>query len=55
VGFKKLLEAAKNYAVKNSAKSIVLKTARDNAGVRNLYESLGYQRDAAFFSYVLKL
>jgi ribosomal protein S18 acetylase RimI-like enzyme len=50
---RKLMEAAKAFALISGAVSLSLETAPDNAKARALYESLGYQLDAGFLNYSL--
>ncbi|MGH8806395.1 MAG: GNAT family N-acetyltransferase [Noviherbaspirillum sp.] len=49
-----LLAAARAHAIATGAKRLVLSTARDNPA-QALYESLGYERDAAYYHYSLEL
>jgi ribosomal protein S18 acetylase RimI-like enzyme len=46
-----LLEAAHAFARSRGAVRVSLETAVDNHAAQALYESLGYQRDAAFHRY----
>jgi GNAT superfamily N-acetyltransferase len=50
-----LLKAAATHARSTGAASLSLSTALDNAPAQTLYESLGWQRDAAFCHYDLAL
>lgn len=50
-----LLQSAKEYAIKTSAKSLSLSTAPDNYNAQRLYEKNGYKKDAQFFHYQLDL
>ncbi|MBA6390944.1 GNAT family N-acetyltransferase [Colwellia sp. BRX10-3] len=52
---KKLMQAAKNFALSTNAKGIALETAEDNVNAQALYESLGYKKGSGFFSYFLSL
>ncbi len=52
---KALLSAAREFAGESSAVRVSLKTAVDNLPAQQLYESNGYARDAAFYSYDLSL
>jgi len=52
---KKLMEAARVFAVENNSKGISLETASDNVNAQALYESLGYERDADVYNYFLNL
>lgn len=55
-GFGRLLmERARQHALDTGAVRIELSTARDNRTAQALYESLGYRRDEAFYSYALSL
>ncbi len=48
-----LMERAKRHAIETRACEIVLTTGAGNAPAQALYESLGYRRDSAFYTYVL--
>jgi GNAT superfamily N-acetyltransferase len=48
---KALLDAAHAYAGKESAVRVSLKTAVGNLPAQRLYESIGYERDEAFYYY----
>lgn len=50
-----LMERAQRFARESGAKRVELSTARDNRPAQALYESLGYQRDEAFYFYELPL
>jgi ribosomal protein S18 acetylase RimI-like enzyme len=52
---KKLMNAAKEFAISTDAKGISLETAPDNVYAQALYESLGYERSSAFYSYYLSV
>jgi GNAT superfamily N-acetyltransferase len=48
-----LLDRAKRHALETRACELVLSTGVDNTPAQTLYESLGYQRDTGFYTYVL--
>ena len=50
-----LLKAAADAARALGAAGLSLSTARDNEAAQRLYESLGWQRDDAFYEYSLTL
>ena len=50
-----LLEAVRLYAIESGAVYIRLETAVDNLPAQRLYESLGYSRDEAFYTYYLQI
>jgi len=50
-----LMERARQHALETGAVRIELATARDNRVAQALYESLGYRRDEAYYSYALAL
>ena len=50
-----LLEAAAAFAREQGADRLELATATDNLAAQRLYESLGWQRDQAFYHYTLPL
>ena len=50
---KKLLEAARKHAVKTDALRIILATQVSNTIAQNLYLSMGYSKDEAFYHYNL--
>lgn len=50
-----LMEAAARFARATGAVGLELATARTNAPAQRLYESLGWQRDQAFYQYGLDL
>jgi len=52
---KKLMEAARVFAIENNSKGISLETASDNVNAQALYESLGYKKDADVYNYFLSL
>ena len=52
---RELMECARRFALETGAKRIELSTAVTNRGAQQLYESLGYKRDEAFYYYALKL
>lgn len=50
-----LMNTARDYALQTGAKGLVLETATDNFTAQGLYESLGYQRDTGYYTYILDL
>lgn len=50
-----LMNTATQHAIETGANGLSLETARDNFVAQKLYESLGYQRDNAYFSYFLSV
>ncbi len=50
-----LLDKAKHFAEATFAVGITLETAVDNHTAQSLYESSGYQRESAFYTYHLSL
>lgn len=50
-----LMEAAKNFAIKNKAKRLVLSTAKNNLIAKKFYQSLGYKIDQKYEHYALEL
>lgn len=52
---KKLLNRAKEFAMKTDAKGIALETDITNVNAQRLYESLGYIKDNEHFYYFLNL
>lgn len=50
-----LLHAAQEHALGVGAVRLTLKTAVDNIAAQRLYESMGYQRDQAFYAYDLQV
>ncbi|MFD1181009.1 GNAT family N-acetyltransferase [Paenibacillus timonensis] len=52
---KLLLEAAKSHARQTDAKGLELSTAMTNVRAQRLYETIGYERDTAFYHYFLSL
>jgi len=50
-----LMKEAESFAAQTRAKSVVLKTAKNNEPARHLYQSLGYQKDEAFDHYGLDI
>lgn len=52
---KALMNAAKELAISTNAKGLALETANDNLTAQKLYESLGYERDTAYYSYFLSV
>ncbi|WP_078394428.1 GNAT family N-acetyltransferase [Shouchella patagoniensis] len=50
-----LLQAAKDYAARDGAKSLSLSTAIDNKAAQTLYERNGYEKDEQFLHYELKM
>lgn len=52
---RKLLEAAKAFALSTNAKDMVLRTAQTNGPARALYQSLGWVEDEIAMYYKLRL
>jgi ribosomal protein S18 acetylase RimI-like enzyme len=50
---RRLMDAARDFAVSTRATTLTLETANDNTVARALYESLGYKREEHFVQYVL--
>lgn len=50
-----LMNTARDFAVNTGAKGLVLETATDNFTAQGLYESLGWVRDTAYYTYTLDL
>ena len=50
-----LMNRAKKLAQDTGSKYLMLETATDNYTAQNLYESLDYQRDNEFFTYILEV
>ena len=50
-----LMNTAKEFAQEYGASRMTLETATDNIPGQTLYESLGYQRNTAFYGYDLSL
>lgn len=50
-----LMETAKQYAQETGAIRIILVTQQSNHAAQELYESLGYEKDEAFYHYSLRL
>ncbi|KEK25095.1 GNAT family N-acetyltransferase [Bacillus gaemokensis] len=50
---KKLLEAARTFALENGAKGLKLQTEIDNISAQRLYAENGYLRDNRYFHYEL--
>ncbi len=50
-----LLERARDFAVASGAVEMMLQTAVTNTPAQALYESLGWQRDDEYYTYVLSL
>ncbi|PFA23033.1 MULTISPECIES: GNAT family N-acetyltransferase [Bacillus cereus group] len=50
---KKLLEAARTFALENGAKGLKLQTEIDNISAQRLYAENGYLRDSRYFHYEL--
>ena len=51
----RLLSAAAEFARANGAASMSLSTATDNTAAQQLYEALGWKREAGFLEYYLSL
>jgi len=52
---RKLMIAAKDYALSENIEGLSLETALDNINAQALYESLGYKRETGFYNYYLDL
>ncbi|MHC8319812.1 GNAT family N-acetyltransferase [Pseudomonas sp. GB2N2] len=52
---RQLMNTARDFALLTGAKGMALETATDNHGAQRLYESLGYVRDAGYYTYCLDL
>ncbi|WP_391090449.1 GNAT family N-acetyltransferase [Vibrio sp. NH-UV-68] len=52
---RKLMNAAKDLALKDNVKGLALETAESNVNAQKLYESLGYRRQSGTYHYSLKL
>ncbi|WP_197411228.1 GNAT family N-acetyltransferase [Colwellia sp. TT2012] len=52
---KKLMNAAKEFAVTTNAKGLSLQTAENNVNAQTLYESIGYKKSSGFYNYFLDL
>jgi ribosomal protein S18 acetylase RimI-like enzyme len=50
---RRLMDAARDFAVGTGAATVTLETAKDNTVARALYESLGYKPEQHFLQYVL--
>ncbi len=50
-----LMERAKRHGLETRAGQLVLSTGIGNTPAQTLYESLGYQRDSGFHTYVLPI
>ncbi|MBI1277661.1 MAG: GNAT family N-acetyltransferase [Anaerolineaceae bacterium] len=50
-----LLERARQFAVENGAKGLMLETAVTNTTAQKLYERLGWKRDTEYYVYNLTL
>ena len=50
-----LMDAASAYGRERGADRLQLETAVDNARAQSLYESLGWERDQEFYTYLLPL
>ena len=50
-----LMDAARDFAREDGAASLELATERTNASAQALYDSLGYERDDAYWHYALTL
>ena len=51
---KALMERARQLALDTGAKGLALSTQVENTSAQRLYETLGYMKDVAFYSYFLK-
>lgn len=52
---RKILNAARDYAMSTEAKGIGLETSKDNLSTQRLYWSLGYERQTEYRRYFLSL
>jgi ribosomal protein S18 acetylase RimI-like enzyme len=52
---RKLLEAAKDHARRQGVSCMTLQTHKSNVRAQALYQSLGFVRDEAFYTYELEL
>ncbi len=52
---RKLMDAAKDFALNAEINGLSLETALDNVNAQALYESLGYQKETGFYNYYLDL
>lgn len=52
---RKLMNAAKDFALSTDINGLSLETALDNINAQALYESLGYQKETGFYNYYLDL
>lgn len=52
---RKLMNAAKDFALSANVEGLSLETALDNINAQALYESLGYQQENGFYNYYLDL
>lgn len=46
-----LIKAAEEFAIKDGARGLTLKTAKDNSIAQSLYTKLNWMRDELFYSY----
>ncbi len=52
---KALLERARQHALETQAKGLLLRTGVDNTGAQGVYEAAGWERDQAFYTYLLNI
>jgi len=52
---RRLMEAARDYAIRGGVKVLTLATEKQNAAAKQLYEAVGYELDTAFDHYELTL
>ena len=52
---KALMNQARDMAIQTGAKGLVLETGKENRPAQQLYEQLGYQKEADYFVYSLTL
>lgn len=52
---RRLLSAARDYAVVTKAKGLTLATTKDNPKAQRLYESFGFKKSTWFYHYFLEL
>ncbi|MEM5527263.1 GNAT family N-acetyltransferase [Gammaproteobacteria bacterium AS21] len=52
---RKLMDAAKDFALNAEINGLSLETALDNVNAQALYQSLGYQKETGFYNYYLDL
>lgn len=52
---KALMDSARQLALSNGSKELILETAKDNFSAQKLYEQLGYKRDEEYYRYALAI